>query len=193
MLKPFLQQISHCKNAHAQNYAVMFLIQHYIMNIEIIKKAVELSEKGSVLDLYQLLKPFIASEDPFALYLFSTFSLPEFNETDDEFSCRSIKLKREASQHGFAEASYQMAVNHLYGDDVEQSYRKSTEYFELAVSQGHTHSKFTYGYSLYHGTNEVKLNQVRGICLLKEAAQEGSVGAKNELQKINRKITKKSR
>lgn len=80
-----------------------------------------------------------------------------------------------------------MGVNHLYGDDVEQDYIKSEMYFERAISQEHSYTKFTFGFSLYYGTNKVKINLARGLSLMKEAAQEGIKEAINELNLIQEK------
>lgn len=79
-------------------------------------------------------------------------------------------------------------VNYLYGDDVGQSYKDEAKYFERAISQGHTHTKFTFGYSLYYGTDQNTVDKVRGLALMKEAAFEGSEAAKIELQIVQSEI-----
>ncbi len=160
------------------------MFQEYRMDDDLKRIALDLSEKGDAGKLYKLIKRFIDIEDPFALNLYSTFSLTEFGESEEEFSKRSVKLKIQASENGIADASYWMGVNHLYGDDVPQSYKEATKYFERAISQGHTHTKFTFGFSLYYGTDGNPLDKVRGLALLEEAALEGSEGAKNELQVV---------
>ena len=154
------------------------------MDNDLKRKALELSDKGETQKLYQLIKPFIDVEDPFAINLYSTFSMTESGETEEEFSERSIRLKTQASENGIADASYRMGVNFLYGDDVPQSFKEAVKYFERAISQGHTHTKFTFGFSLYYGTDENPVDKKRGFSLLEEAALEGSEGAKKELQLI---------
>ena len=146
--------------------------------------AIALSDEGEVEKLYELIKPYIEEKDPFALYLFSNFSLVSFNESEEEFSTRSIEFKKQASEGGVAEASYRMAVNYLYGDDVPQSYKEASKYFERAVQQGHAYTKFTYGFSLYYGTDQNPKNEPRGLALMAEAASEGIDLAKAELAKI---------
>ncbi|PWQ93539.1 SEL1-like repeat protein [Leucothrix arctica] len=154
------------------------------MDNDLKKLAIELSETGEAKKLYKLIKPFIDVEDPFAINLYSTFSLKEFREPDEVFAKRSIKLKIYASEHGIPDASYRMGVSYLYGDDVTQSYNEAAKYFERAISQGHTHTKFTFGFSLYYGTDDNPIDRVRGLALLEEAALAGSEGAKNELEVI---------
>ena len=160
------------------------MFQENVVDSALKNEANELSETGQASELYELLKPFIEIKDPFALNLFSTFSLQEFDESEEEFANRSINLKKQASFGGIADASYRMGVNYLYGDDVSQSYQKAREYFELAITQGHTHTKFTFGYSLYYGTDENPIDKTRGLSLLQEASKEGSEGASNELARI---------
>lgn len=154
------------------------------MEPHIKKKAIALSEGGDADELYRLIKPYIEAKDPFASYLYSTFSLREFNESEADFSDRDIRLKKFASENGIAEASYRMGVNHLYGDDVVQDYGEAAKYFERAIEQGHTHTKFTYGYSLYYGTDENAMDKPRGLELMRQAQVEGSEGARNELARI---------
>ena len=156
------------------------------MKPSIRKKAIELSEKGDAKALYTLIKADIDLGDPFALHLFSTFSLLEFGESDEEFAKRSISLKIQASEQGVAEASYRMGVNFLYGDDVPQDYKEASKYFERAAIQGHTHAKYTFGFSLYYGTDQNPVDRARGMTLLQEACEEGSVQAKNALREIER-------
>ena len=50
------------------------------------------------------------------------------------------------------------------------------------IAQGHSHSKFTYGFNLYYGSGDVKQDKTRGLKLLEEAAQEGVALARDELK-----------
>lgn len=155
------------------------------MEEEIKKKAVELHEKGELEELYEVLKPYVEKEDAFALFLSATFSLNKLNESDEEISKRYVSQMTRASEGGVAQASYQMGVNHLYGDDVPQDYKLASSYFEKAISQGHSYSKFTYGFSLYYGTDQNQKDEKRGLVLMQEAANEGIEKAVKELALIN--------
>jgi len=154
------------------------------METTIREKADQLFENGEVEELYQLIKPFIEANDPYALFLYSSFSLESLNESDDEFEKRSIELLKAASEGGLADASYRVGVLYLYGDLATEKDQQSSFYFERAISQGHSHSKFTYGFSLYYGTDQTEQNKPRGLQLLKEAAEEGIKLAEEELKII---------
>lgn len=154
------------------------------MQNEIKQQAEELLENGEVEALYELLSPHLEQNDPYAQFLYSSFSLESTGETDEEFEARSMKLLEAASEGGVAEASYRLGVMYLYGDFVEGSSKSSSDYFERAIAQGHSHSKFTYGFNLYYGSSDVKLDKTLGLKLLEEAAQEGVELAREELKII---------
>lgn len=153
------------------------------MESTIREQAEQLLENGEVEQLYQLIEPFINAKDPYALFLYSSFSLESLNESDEDFEARSIELLKAASEGGLAEASYRLGVLYLYGDLGGED-QKSSLYFERAISQGHSHSKFTYGFSLYYGTDQIAQHKPRGLQLLKDAAEEGIELAAEELKII---------
>ncbi|ELB2162884.1 tetratricopeptide repeat protein [Vibrio parahaemolyticus] len=157
------------------------------MNQEEIKLAEKLFDKGNYKALTKFLAPFVKSKDPDAINLISCFSSP--NESESDFLKRHISQKVEASRLGSADASYRMGVNYLYGDDVERDLSKASYYFERAINQGHSHAKFTYGFSLYHGTDGTTRDVSRGLRLMQEAAKEGIELAVNELKTINQEGT----
>ena len=154
------------------------------MENEVKQQAEELLENGEVEALYELLTPYLEQNDAYAQFLYSSFSLESSGETDEQFEARSMKLLESASEGGVAEASYRLAVIYLYGDFVDTNSKSSSEYFERAISQGHSHSKFTYGFNLYYGLGDVKQDKARGLVLLEEAAQEGVELAREELKII---------
>ena len=154
------------------------------MDTNIKEKADQLFEDGELEELYQLIAPFIEANDPYAQLLYSSFSLERLNESDDDFEKRSVELLKAASEGGLADASYRLGVLYLYGDMTSDKNENSSVYFERAITQGHSHSKFTYGFNLYYGTDQTKQNKPRGLQLLKEAAEEGITLATEELKII---------
>lgn len=154
------------------------------METSIKEKADQLFENGDVEELYQLIEPLIAAKDPYALFLYSSFSLERLNESDEDFEKRSAELLKAASEGGLADASYRLGVLYLYGDLATAEDQNSSFYFERAISQGHSHSKFTHGFNLYYGTDQTKQDKPRGLQLLKEAAEEGITLAAEELKII---------
>jgi len=157
------------------------------MNKSEMELAEKLYDKSELKKLTKFLQPFIKLEDPFAINFISSFSQP--NESNSDFDKRYIKQKIEASKLGSADASYRMGVNHLYGDDVEQDFDKASQYFERAITQGHSHTKFTYGFSLYYGTDGNAKDISRGLNFIREAANEGVELAIKELKLIAAKGT----
>lgn len=154
------------------------------MQNEIKQKAEALLENGEVEVLYELLSPYLQQNDAYAQFLYSSFSLESSCETDDEFEARSMRLLESASEGGVAEASYRLGVMYLYGNFVNDSSKSSNDYFERAIAQGHSHSKFTYGFNLFYGLGDVKQDKRRGLTLLEEAAREGVELAREELKII---------
>lgn len=154
------------------------------MQNEIKQKAESLLDTGEVEALHELLLPYLEQNDPYAQFLYSSFSLESTGETDEEFEARSMRLLESASEGGVAEASYRLGVIYLYGNFVDNSLKNSSDYFERAIAQGHSHSKFTYGFNLYYGSGDVKQDKNRGLTLLEEAAQEGVDLAREELKII---------
>lgn len=154
------------------------------MDTTIREKADQLLENGDVEELYQLIAPFLAINDPYAQLLYSSFSLESLNESDDDFEKRSVELLKAASEGGLADASYRLGVLYLYGDLASAQDQQSSFYFERAIAQGHSHSKFTHGFNLYYGTDQTAQNKPRGLQLLKEAAEEGIELAAEELKII---------
>lgn len=154
------------------------------MENEIKQKAEALLENGEVEALYELLSPYLEQNDAYAQFLYSSFSLESSGETDDEFEARSMKLLESASEGGVAEASYRLGVMGLYGDSADASARSSSEYFERAIAQGHSHSKFTYGFNLYYGVSDIKQDKTKGLKLMEDAAHEGVEIAREELKII---------
>lgn len=155
------------------------------MENEIKQKAEALLDTGEVEALYELLSPYLEQNDAYAQFLYSSFSLESNGETDEEFEARSMKLLESASEGGVAEASYRLGVIYLYGDFVDTNSKSSSDYFERAIAQGHSHSKFTYGFNLYYGSGDVKQDKNRGLTLLEEAAREGVELAREELKIIH--------
>ena len=154
------------------------------MENSIREKAEALLEEGELVELYALLAPYLEQGDGYAQFLYSSFSLESLNETEDEFEARSMQLLNSASEAGVAEASYRLGVIYLYGDFVENNSKRSSDYFERAIAQGHSHSKFTYGFNLYYGVGDVQQDKAKGLKLLQEAAQEGIALAADELKMI---------
>lgn len=154
------------------------------MENSIREKAEALLEEGELVELYALLAPYLEQGDGYAQFLYSSFSLESLNETEDEFEARSMQLLNSASEAGVAEASYRLGVIYLYGDFVENNSKRSSDYFERAITQGHSHSKFTYGFNLYYGVGDVQQDKAKGLKLLQEAAQEGIALAADELKMI---------
>ncbi len=155
------------------------------MEKSIKQKAEALFDDGDLDVLYELLAPYLEQGDPDAEFLYSSFSLESKNETEEEFEERSMRLLISASEGGVAEASYRLGVIYLYGDFVDTNSKSSSEYFERAIAQGHSHSKFTYGFSLYYGSSGVSQDKARGLQFLEEAAKEGVGLATEELKLIH--------
>ena len=142
------------------------------MNTSEIELAEKLFDNGETEELTKLLLPFVELNDPYAINFISCYSQP--GESHSDFDKRYIKQKTKASELGSADASYRMGINHLYGDDVEQDLNKASQYFERAIQQGHSHTKFTYGFSLYYGTDGNSKDTCRGLMLMHEAAKKVS-------------------
>jgi TPR repeat protein len=153
------------------------------MDTIIKQQAEDLLESGELEALYQLLEPLLAAKDPYAQLLYSSFSLERLQETDEAFEARSAALLAEASEGGLGEASYRLGVLYLYGDSPDA--KKSNDYFERAIAQGHSHTKFTYGFNLFYAASSSAQDKLKGRQLIEQAAREGVQAALDELKLIS--------
>ncbi|MCO7226013.1 tetratricopeptide repeat protein [Pleionea sp. CnH1-48] len=153
------------------------------MSPDEIQQAQTLMSNGELQALYDLLRPFIEQNEPNALLFYSSFTLDDWNESDEVFMQRSFSNLQQASKAGLAEASYQLAAHYLYGEDTFDL-QQATHYFENAIEQHHPLAEFTYGYSLYYGLNGLTADQERGLRLLKSASSQGVEGADDVLADI---------
>jgi len=106
-----------------------------------IEKANKLYDEGKPDELYKLIKSYIENRDSYALYLYSSISLSEWNESGEQFDERRISLLHESSDGGVGDASYQLACCYLYGEGVEMNRDKAELYVDRAVALGHVSAK----------------------------------------------------
>lgn len=155
------------------------------MNKEEIKIAKSLYDSGAVNELYALIKPQIEKEDPYALYFYSTFSFPEWNESEQEFDKRNVDCLTKAADGGVVEAMYRLSSYYLLGDMVEKDESRGEKYLSDAVEQGYGPAKLSYGLYLFYGAYGISENREQGSLLIQQAAEQNVEGAEEALQDIS--------
>jgi len=86
-------------------------------NAQILAKARLALDHGDIAEASQLLGPLVASADPEALFLSSTFSAAD-GETDEQFEERSLRCLKKSAELGYAPALYALGVCYDTGDLV---------------------------------------------------------------------------
>ncbi|TAA47263.1 SEL1-like repeat protein [Corallincola spongiicola] len=111
------------------------------MNDKDREKIEEFYDREEIDELYIFLKSHIEKEEPYALYIYSSFSLPIWNETDEEFDERRIRLLKKSSSLGCPEAMYQLACCYLYGEGIERDVSKCIECATQAANLGYKYAE----------------------------------------------------
>jgi hypothetical protein len=70
------------------------------MEDEIKNKISQMYDRGELIELQELLAPYLAKDDPFALYLSATFSTVESKESEQEYAKRYVRQMKKASEGG---------------------------------------------------------------------------------------------
>ena len=104
------------------------------------EKAIALLDEGECSKVYKLIKDDIKLNDLFALYLYSTFSLPEWHESAEESDQRRIQLLTEAAKGGVSEAAYQLACCYLYGEGINRDLNLALKYAQNSSDLGYRHA-----------------------------------------------------
>lgn len=156
-------------------------------------RALKLYENGNLQDLYKFIRPHLDKDDPYAHFLYSKFSLSEWNESDEEFERRYIKHLKLASDGKIPDAMYTLGQLHLYGlDGAEKDERKTTQLLKEAAELGHLLSMFCYGQHLIYGTNGIEKDEELGFRYLEEAHSNGVEEAGPLIQEIKRDLQGKA-
>lgn len=154
------------------------------MNESEIIKAHEMSEDGPVRELHEYLKPFLDIDDPYAIYLSSTYSLKEWNETVEEMDERSVDCLLKASEAGVAPAMYRLSSAYFTGEVLDVDLRLYKYYLDKAFELGFGPAKLTVGVNHYYGLNGYPEENDKGQKLVREAASEKVEHAAYYLEKI---------
>jgi TPR repeat protein len=151
----------------------------------ILQKAKQKLKMGDCKNAYLLLEPLLSQKNPEALFLYSTFSLHDM-ETDSQFEVRSINLLKEASEAGYAPATYALAVCYEYGDLIEQNCILAATLYKKAAEAGYSKAKLDHGLNLFYGSNGIPKEKHLGLTLIKQAILERVDGAAEILGQLEK-------
>ena len=149
------------------------------------KRAYHMLKTGRNLKkLFQLIKPHVLAKDPDALYIYSCFSLDEWNEDEKTFLERRIKYLHFAAKYGVLEALHEVGLYYHTGQGIEQDKNKAAGLFKAAAERGHSYSKLYYGLDLFYGSCGIEKDEDLGILYVREAVDDGVEDAYKSLKKI---------
>lgn len=74
-----------------------------------------------------------------------------------------------------------LGLRYLYGNGVEQDYKKAVEYYQTAAEQGNTGAQNRLGSCYYHGYG-VEQDYFKAIALYKKVVECGSESARENLE-----------
>lgn len=143
---------------------------------QILAKARLALDLGDIAEASQLLGPLAEHADPEALFLFSTFSMPD-DESLAQFEERSMRLLEKSAELGYAPALYALGVCYDLGDLVRQDKFKAAQLFECAAKLGYPKAKYEHGRNLYYGSHGEHKKSQLGWQLIQDAANEQVEGA----------------
>jgi TPR repeat protein len=158
------------------------------MNQEAIGKANNIYDEGSMSELYEFIQPFLNKDDPYALYLYSLFSLEGWNESDEEYDKRYVDSLTKAAEGNVAEAMYRLSSLYFTGDSVDLNIDIGKSYLDRAMELNFGLAKLSVGINLYHGSNGYPKNIDKSVELVTDSFNDGVEGAEEVLKKIKASI-----
>ena len=147
------------------------------MDSQEINHANELFDRGLVKQLFEYISPFLETEDPYALYFYSRFSLEEWGESSEEFDKRSLELLMKAAAGRVPEALYRVALAYFVGDGVELDLKKGKELLDQAVELNCGLAKLSLAANHLYGANGYRRNTEIALHLAGDAESENVPGA----------------
>lgn len=154
------------------------------MDQDAIDKAKKLYDRGSMSRLYNFIRPYLEADDPYALYLSSSFSLPKWKESVNEMDKRRVDSLTKAAEGNVAEAMHQLAALYFVGDGVELDLEKGKRYLDSAMRLNYGIAKFSVGINTYYGSNGYSKDIEKAFELVSEAIQDDVEGAPEALEKL---------
>ncbi|WP_202414249.1 tetratricopeptide repeat protein [Duganella flavida] len=132
-----------------------------------------------------MLKPHLDTQDAEALFLRSTFSLPN-EESERRFEKRSLQFLKRSAELGYAPALYALGVCYAIGDLVLKDERQAAKYFKTAASLGYAKAKYEHGRNLPYGAQGDAQQVEIGWRLIREAAVDDVQDASEFMHKFAR-------
>ena len=130
---------------------------------------------GRIADAIDTLNELVRSGDAEAMFLRSQIGLGD--ESEEQFSTRSLFLLREASAKQHPGAAYQLSVLLEEGDAVEKDTNLAGALLNQAAVGGHPHALWRLELIRLYGGSNFAPDLVNGIRLIEEAAVKRSQGA----------------
>lgn len=140
-------------------------------------KANELEDAGDMSALYEFIRPYLKKKDPFALYLYSRFSLSEWKESVDEFDNRALECLQKAAEGGVTEAMYQLSSLYFTGEIVPEDQVLGKRYLDASLAKNFGLAKYSVSLRHFYGVDGYEKNKNKALDLMNEAAQENVDGA----------------
>ncbi len=96
---------------------------------------------------------------------------------------KGIELLSSAARKRSLSARFNLGMAYYNGDGVPRDMRKAARWFQLAVRQNFSEAQYTLGVLMLEGEEGLPKNFDEGMRLIKLAANQGHLGAKDELHK----------
>ena len=148
-------------------------------------KANELENAGDMSALYEFIRPYLKKNDPFALYLYSRFSLSEWKESVDEFDIRALECLQKAAEGGVAEAMYRLSSSYFTGETVLEDQVLGKRYLDAALAKNFGLAKYSVSLRHFYGVDGYEKNKSKALDLMSEATKENIEGASEMLEMIH--------
>ncbi len=136
---------------------------------DIIDKAYDLFENGDSFKLYALIKPYLNSNNTDIDFIYASFSLPEFNETSEEFDVRHMAGLHKVAERNNLRAIKALANEYAIGDEVKKNEKKAAELFEKGANLEDVYCIMVHGLNLFYGLLKTKKDEEEGFRFIKKA------------------------
>ncbi len=145
-------------------------------------RAKELEDSSEIDAVYEFIKPYLEEGDPYAFYIYASFSLPEWNESGEEFDLRYVKCLHLAAEGGVVEAEYQLSVLYLVGDIVSENQGVGKAYLDAALNKNYSLAKYSVSLRHFYGVDGYEKSKTKALLLMAEAVSENVEDAAEQLE-----------
>jgi TPR repeat protein len=130
----------------------------------------------------------LEKDDPYVLYFCSSFSLSEWDESNEDYDNRYVDYLTKAAEGNVAEAMCRLSSLYFTGEIVAVNIEIGKGYLDRAMELNLGLAKLLVGVNAYYGSNCYPKDIEKAVELVSEAARDNVEDAFEVLEKIKASI-----